>query len=427
MGPILGDLETQLHINLDVVSYLYFAQAVGFMLGAITGGKLYNHYPKQAHNGFGGAMITGAIAFCCLPFVTSPFWLYCCDIFIGWSAGQNCTIGNLCMLALFDSQINDKTGSSESGPYMQFLHFTWAIGPLVCPLLIQLSITITSTYHAAIYFMVALMIPIAIILFILPSPTRSNQNNDDTSEGNHTEFDVLLAKNASYGSVPMFTDEKGLKTKLKVYSWAMVITFASVLSMYCGAEWSYGAYTTLFGLHYLDMSALWSRMLCSAFWFGFTGGRLLGVWVALHVRTETILLINLVGSALSMAVLAIVIYFTTWNAMYWSWVLSVSYGLFMASTYPAMVTILEETVVVTGDYAMLLLLGTGVGVGIVPMAVGHIMYRFGMNAFVLTSFVMTMSVAVIYLISNIFRFKINQIKKYVKFKKGKTSSLMQLF
>ncbi len=175
------------------------------------------------------------------------------------------------------------------------------------------------------------------------------------------------------------------------------------------------------------MSPVASRMFCSAYWFGFTGGRLLGVWVALNIRTETILKINLCGSFLSMSILSIVIYFTDLDVVYISWILSILYGLFMASTYPTMFTILEETVVVNGNYAMVLLLGTGVGAGIVPMIVGHIMYYFGIHALILTSWAMTTMIVMVYLISSVFRFKINKIKRRLKFKDGKITSSLSLY
>eukprot|EP01084_Bolivina_argentea_P104475 187064_1 len=435
MGPILTNLEQQLHINLDVISYLFFANAIGFMLGSISGGIISNNYPKQTHRALGGGMLIGAIAFCCFPFCKTVLLLYFCAIFVGWSAGQTATVGNVCMLILFDSKISEKTGSSESGPYMQFLHFSYALGPLICPSIVQISISLTGKYHNAIFFMVALMSPVALVSIFTKAPIRSeNKNVTETQNlenaGNdkiiENELDNLIAKGSSYGSIPIFAEVNKNKRLFAVYSWCMVVTFACFISLYCGAEWSYGAYTTLFGMEYLHMSDIASRMFCSSYWFGFTGGRLLGVWIALNIKTETILKINLSGSFLSMSILSIIIYFTSWNTMYISWILSILYGLFMSSTYPAMFTILEETIVVNGNYAMVLLLGNGVGAGIVPMIVGHIMYSFGIYALILTSFVMTTMIVMVYLISNVFRFRINKIKRNVKFKEGKRTSSLSL-
>jgi FHS family Na+ dependent glucose MFS transporter 1 len=109
-----------------------------------------------------------------------------------------------------------------------------------------------------------------------------------------------------------------------------------------------------------------SAYLTSAFWGTFTVGRLLGVWISTHLRSGSILTIDLLGSLASLSLIAI------WPASTAAlWIGAIGTGLFMASVFPTMLMLAGERLEISSGLTSWFLVGGGAGGMLLPWVIGQ--------------------------------------------------------
>jgi fucose permease len=186
--------------------------------------------------------------------------------------------------------------------------------------------------------MALLMLPVALWLLRLPSPT--NQASDESSGDSRT------------GGIYV----------------ALVAIF---FLLYVGAEVSFGgwifSYTTAMGLAEGAEATARAAYLTSTFWLALTVGRLLAIPIATRLQPSTVLLFDLLGCLASLLLILL-----GPNTLPVIWAGAIGCGLFMASIFPTTLTLAEQRLAITGGMTRWFFVGAGAGGMTLPWFIGQL-------------------------------------------------------
>ncbi|XP_067883457.1 sodium-dependent glucose transporter 1 isoform X2 [Heterodontus francisci] len=332
LGPTFKELATNVNKNISEISYIFVGRSLGYLGGSLVGGLLFD---------------------CMNP-----------HLLIG---------GNLLILLTWGKQV---------GPYMQALHFSFALGAFVAP--------------------------------ILAKPLLGNLRKTINKDGN----DLLINTQNSSQSKPASVLDK-LKTTISgfdPFTWTYLIigSFVLVVSVsffisylksspnrsragvssqeapfaryhnailfllflfffcYVGAEVAYGSYIFTYAKEFGHMDDNQAAGLNSFFWGTFATGRGLAIFLATCLYPGTMILLSLIGCTISSLILTLY-----HNNLISLWVGTGLYGVSMAATFPSGITWVKQYTNTTGKSAALFVFGAAVGEMVVPAMVGFLQ---GINA-----------------------------------------------
>jgi fucose permease len=126
LGPVLLGLAIQTNSTLRDAGYCFIVRSLGYALGSM-GGTLYDRLP--GHYVLGSAMLLSAVGTAAIPLVRSVYLLGTAVMLQGIAMGF-CDTGSNVMIIWWYKQ--------DVGPYMQALHFAFALGATLGPLLLRL-------------------------------------------------------------------------------------------------------------------------------------------------------------------------------------------------------------------------------------------------------------------------------------------------
>ena len=112
------------------------------------------------------------------------------------------------------------------------------------------------------------------------------------------------------------------------------------LFFYVGGEVAFGGWIASYSLDMGWGDAKESSFLTSAFWLALTFGRLCAVGISLKFTIVSMLIIDMIGSVLSMFLLGIAQFcvsnysFPLWFGQLAMWICTMGLGFFFASVYP---------------------------------------------------------------------------------------------
>ena len=337
-GPTLLKLAEHTSSALDQISSLFLFSSFGYMIGSFIGGRLYDRVP--GHRFMGGILIFLGFMVSLVPLSTSRLSLFAIVLVLGLAKGALDVGCNTLLLWVHTQNV---------GPFMNGLHAFFGVGALISPLITAQVLTWTADIHWVYWSFALMTLPIALWVWRLPSP----ESRAVPAQHENTPFPIL----------PVLT---------------MVLCFV----LYVGGEAGYGAwiYTYAFTLNFgTEVTAAY---LTSAFWGSFTLGRLFGIWVATRARPMTILILDLAGCLVS---LALILFFQ--GSALLLWIGTILFGISQASIFPTFMTLAEERMHITGTIAGLFLVGAGVGGMILPWLIGQAFVQVGAGAMMMMIFI----------------------------------------
>ena len=350
LGPTLPGLATQVQASVADISYLFTLRSFGFLVGSLFSGRFYDRL--SGHAVMAAMVISMSATLALMPAASSLGALLTIMFLLGTAEGALGVGGNALLVWVHQSRV---------APFMNALHFFYGVGAFISPLVIRQTLKINPTTAAAYLALAVLVLPSAVWLFWLPSP--QNQSSPEAS------------------------------TPTRDINYRVVVLVAVLLCLYIGAEVSYGnwiySYVLKMGLGGEDMAAY----LTSAFWGSLTIGRLLGVPLAARFKPGTLLLTDLAGCFISLAI-----------ALLWSksplaiTVASIGAGLSMASIYPMALTFAERRTKITGQVTGFLLLGGSAGGMIVPFLIGQMFEKSGPRIMMITILFDLVAALAVYLV-----------------------------
>ncbi len=323
MGPTLPGLAAHTRSSLQQISYLFTARSLGYLIGSFGGGRLYDRFP--GHGLMPGALLLLAIMTALVPTVPLLWLLAMIMLLLGIGEGS-VDVGCNAMLVWVHRE--------RVGPFMNGLHLFFGLGTFLSPLLIAQVILMTGDFKWAYWVIALACLPIVAWTLRLPSPTPQRVS-DDGAQGAARPVLVTLV--------------------------------ALFFFLYVGGEVSAGGWIYSFALKSGIATATSAAYLTSVFWGAFTAGRLLGIPIAARFSASRMLLADMLGALVSLAVI--------WlgaGSLLAVGIGTLGLGLSMASIFPSTITLAGQHMTLTGRVTGLFFIGSSTGSMFQPWLIGQL-------------------------------------------------------
>lgn len=332
LGPTLPNLADHIEVPLSEISFLFTAHALGYLLGSLLGGRLYDRMPGHP---LMAAMLLLVTAMLALVPLSPTLWLLTAAwLLMGVAGGALDVGGNALMVWVHGRQV---------GPFMNGLHFFFGAGALLSPIIVALVLSASGGITWAYWLLAILVLPVALWLFRTPSPASPHDEQPSPTAAN--------------GGISILSPQQR----------QIVFLIALLLLLYVGAEASFGGWISTYALALDVGDAAVAAYLTSAFWGALTAGRLLGIPLAARFRPSSILLADLAGCLLSVGVILL------WpGAAAATWLGTLGLGFFMASIFPAAISLAGRRIPITGQITGWFLVSASVGAMFLPWLIGQL-------------------------------------------------------
>jgi FHS family Na+ dependent glucose MFS transporter 1 len=330
-GPSLPKLAEHTSSGLDTISLIFVFSSLGYLTGSFLGGRAYDRFP--GHRLMSVTLVFVAIASVMIPLAQTMSILLLAMFLSGLAAGILDVGCNTLLLW---------NHGEKAGPFLNGLHFFFGVGSLIAPLLLAQVLLRTGDIHWLYYSFAILSVPILLWLWFLPERPKGEQSEQ---------------KNGS--AVP----------------WVPVTMLVVLFLFYVGLELGFGNWIYTYALTLGLGTEVTAAYLTSAFWGSFTFGRLLGIWISTRLRSQTIIVMDLIGCALS--TLIIMLWKDSSLAL---WIGTFGLGISMASIFPTILMLAGERMRITGTITGWFLVGSGAGSMFLPWLIGQIFVRTGPEA-----------------------------------------------
>ncbi|KAF7253402.1 Sodium-dependent glucose transporter 1 [Varanus komodoensis] len=360
LGPTFQDLATNVNKNVSQISYIFVGRSMGYFGGSLIGGILFDCMNAQLLLGL--SMLGTALGLYAIPWCRQVLLLTAMMSVIGFAMGVLDTGGNV--LAL-------DTWGTEAGPHMQALHFSFALGAFVAPILAKMALGGS---------------------FIDPQAHPGGSDKNETSVNSLPAVTSLLKLHLNLNfmwsyvmigtylllvallffllylrSTPVRDRSKLSVQKYQVvkYHHAVIILLAVFFFWYVGAEVTYGSYIFTYAKTYVGMKENEAAGLNSLFWGTFAACRGLAICFAACSYPGSMILLSIIGSTVSSLFLAL---FNTHAVSLWLG--SAVYGASMATIFPSGISWVEQYITIQGKSAALFVMGAALGEMCIPAVVG---------------------------------------------------------
>lgn len=369
LGPTFPTLAANVGKNVSDIYYIFVGRSLGSLGGSVLGGVLLDCMNATLLLAF--SMLGTAAGLYVIPWCNQSLLLTILMSVIGGSMGILDTGGNV--LALY-------TWGSEAGPHLQALHFSFAAGAFLAPMVAQMDLGSSKSEELAgaekTNQSVLKSVPTASAASTTPAP------NDHRSEsflwsyifiGTYILlvsifFFVLFSKSSSAKDKSKASAQKD---RLAKYHWPLVGLLFVFFLFYVGAEVTYGSYVYTHAMVFAEMKESEAAALNSVFWGAFAVCRGAAIFGAAFLSPATMIVMSLLCSAASSIALA---FFSHFRAALW--VGSAVYGASMATIFPSGIAWIEQYTVVEGKTASLFVVGAALGEMCIPVAVGYLQGRY---------------------------------------------------
>ena len=330
-GPSLLKLSEHTSSALNIISYIFVASSLGYLIGSFFGGRIYDRF--SAHRFMAMTLVVMAITCIFIP-ISNSLALLLFAMFLNGLAASILDVGCNTLLMW--------THGEKAGPFLNGLHFFFGVGSLIAPLLFAQVLLMTGDIDWLYWSFAIVSVPMAVWFWFLQEPQHAGR-----------------AEEASSTIFP---------------GWP-VLVIAALFFLYVGLELGFGNWIYTYALKLNLENEITAARLAAAFWGAFTFGRLLGVWISTKLRSKPILLIDIIGCAISIVI--IILWKTSNTAL---WIGTIGLGISMASVFPTLIMLAGERMVITGTITGWFLVGSGAGSMLLPWLIGQVFVLTGPEA-----------------------------------------------
>ncbi|NXC37702.1 MFS4B protein, partial [Penelope pileata] len=365
LGPTFQNLADNVHKNVTDIYYIFVGRSLGYLGGSVLGGVLFDHV--NAHLLLALSMLGTTVGLYAIPWCKKSLLLTFLMSVIGGAMGVLDTGGNV--LAL-------NTWGIDAGPHLQALHFSFAIGAFVAPILAKMAMGSSEprdlageeTNHSALRPVSA-----APATLMLKHHLGANFLWSYIVIGTYLLFVsffffILYSKSSS---APDKSKASAQKCRVAKYHHALIILLFLFFLCYVGAEVTYGSYIFTYAKVFAEMKENEAAALNSVFWGAFAAFRAVAVFCAACLYPGTMIVMSLIGSAVSSLCLA---FFAKYPVSLWAG--TAVYGASMATIFPSGIAWIEQYTVIQGKSASLFVIGAALGEMCIPAVVGYLQGRF---------------------------------------------------
>ncbi len=331
VGPTLPDLAEQTRSTLSQVSFLFTARSLGYLLGSLIGGRGYDRLPGQRLMSVTLLIMAGALAL--VPGVP-VFWLLVGVIGILGIGEGALDVGSNTLIVWVHGE--------KVGPFMNGLHFFFGLGAFLSPVIFAQAILLSGGISWGYYLLAMLVLPVAVYTYLQPSPAHLGRGEGGTFAP--------------------------LKTSL-------VLAISAFFALAVGLETAFGGWVTTYARQLNLGDAVSAAYLTAAFWGALTIGRLLGIPLSMRFQPARLILADVIGCGLSLAV--ILIWPDSRRAL---WLGSLGLGASIASIFPNSLAFASQHMTITGKVTSLFFVGTSLGGMLFPWLVGQLIEPLGASS-----------------------------------------------
>ncbi|KAK2846285.1 hypothetical protein Q7C36_011139 [Tachysurus vachellii] len=363
LGPTLEDLATNVNKDISNISYVFAGRASGYIAGSLLGGILFDLINPHLLLGF--AMLMTAFGMFATPFCKKALILVALVSSVGVSMGILDTGGNVLIL---------NTWGDQAGPHMQALHFSFALGAFVSPIIAKLlfghesgisdgivsktpASNVTSSslgfFQGKSSFLTSMWAYVVIGAFIL-----------------FVSFLFFILYSRRSTSSVKASSPSGKPPFFARYHNALIVLLALFFFFYVGAEVAYGSFIFTYAKEHAGMEEPQAAELNSLFWGSFAACRGAAIFFATCLYPGTLILLCLLGSVTSSLALVL---FNQHHVLLW--ICTSIYGASMAATFPTGISWVEQYTTVSGKSAAVFVIGAALGEMVLPALVGFLSGR----------------------------------------------------
>jgi FHS family Na+ dependent glucose MFS transporter 1 len=341
LGPLLPFLADNVSVSLGVISFAFTAQNLGYLLGSVGGGWLFDRF--KSHTLMILSLCLMIAMGVLIPFMNWFSLLLVILFLLGLGLGALDVGANVSLVWIYQSRV---------GPFINALHFSFGLGGFLSPIIISSMMAITDgNLMWAIWALVLLFFPGLIGLLRLRSPENPGKAVESANQ-----------------HIPV--------------NYRMLTLLILLAFLFVGVQIGFGGllFTYVSDLGIADATA--AALMTSIFWGCITVGRLIAIPVSKKVQPAVMLLFN---CALTVIVMGLIL---IWPMRAWMlWVGSAGLGLAISSIFPTTISFTETKMTMTGRVTGLLFLGSSLGMMLLPMLLGQVFEYIGGYEMMLTLFV----------------------------------------
>ena len=322
----------------------------------MVSGPLFDHLKRE------GIIlgVTGILSGVCnilIPFVNSLWPLVIIHALQGISFGAVDAGGSVCLIRIHGDLID---------PWMQAMHFFFALGTTVSPFVIGMFIDKTGTLmESFIIFGVLTTVCGVIFLFVPPFKSIGKTEEKPVEMEDKKEEDGKEEKKEGGADLP---DNNLVPRGL---FWSIVILSSVFLCAYATIEIVFGAYIATYVIQAGFGDEVKGSYMTSVFFGLFCAGRLVAILKSFKMTPFLMMTVATVETLL------VAIPMFGWRNETLMWILCGAYGFFMGPIWASLFNIISKDIELTGVAATIIVLGSSVGDLIFTVTIGNLMSKYG--------------------------------------------------
>jgi FHS family Na+ dependent glucose MFS transporter 1 len=328
IGPTLPGLSEQTQVDLGRISYLFTAFFLGYMLGAVFIGRLFDRI--RGHILMAASLAAMAVALALIPSTRLLRTLVSLFLLTGM-AGGNLDVGCNTLLVRINRE--------NVGPFINALHFFFGLGTFLSPFIIAWIMRATGGIGWGYRIMALYTAPLVFYILFLRSPGAAGSGQADY--GHRKNRPILI----------------------------LCVLF---IFLHVGALNMYGGWVVTYAI-VKGIAARASAAYFAAAFFGCTAaGRMIAVPLSRRTKPTLLLLVDIAGSLVGIGALLL-----RQESKFMLWACTLCIGLSMASVFPVTLHFLEEHMDLTGTATGWILVGASSGGMTLPLLVGQFFESIG--------------------------------------------------
>jgi len=446
IGPTLLELGCVTNRPLNVMSWVFFSQALSALFGSSLGGYLADRYDCNIillYCVTSVAIYLAVIPVCHVFGIMLAFFAL-----LGVHMGVIDTVANSVLIKIHGKKV---------APRLQSLHFFYGLGALVSPVIaepflrsactdghfqtnifgwtlenstleglmeynidgMQVNMTalnetmsqVSRHYHTKsfvqyAYWLIALLqVPVQSGLFYLIYRQRYLRRwSPEIFAGRVVTLAALPAGNADETEnedLPQVFKPAADHSSIRLSFCSLpakipLVTLLAglLLFLFDGLQGAYGGYLYTYAVKSdIHLSPSHAAYVNSLFWCSFAVGRFISILVSVFLVPDKMLFVNLFGC---FTAISFVLYLHQFSLALW--IGSGAFGLFMSSVFPSTLSLAEHYIDVTGSITSILIVSSATGEMVFPLLVGKAFAREGPLSFLVIGFLVCIFALFVFLI-----------------------------
>jgi len=355
VGPSLFKLIEQTNSSIGVLSYIFPARAISYLVGSWLAGLLFDKF--RGHRLLLLILPVMGFSLGLIPFLAKPVTLIFVAMIMALATGLADVGVNILLFRVPDIKI---------APVMNGLHFFFGVGSFFAPLILAITLKATQGIQWG-FWGLALFVLVILVQFIQLKEPKSTPVDRTEQE----------------------SETSGALINRPLLIWVVALFFVA----FVGVEIGYGDWVSTFAIRSGLTSETVAVLLTSSYWGAFTLSRLFSIPLAAKLKPKTILIADVVGM---FAGLGLVLLFP--GQINLLWMGTIILGFSVASLFPTMLTFVESMVPMTGKITSIFFVSGSIGSIFLPWVIGRTVESIGPIVIIRILFISTVLAGIIFLV-----------------------------